>query len=165
MTPARDAAKNRTNAMRLLEKNGIEHRVYGYDALDGRIDGLSVALKTGLPPERVCKTLVCLGSDGEYRVFVIPVGKTLDLKRAAKAAGVKSVEMIPVADINKVTGYVRGGCSPVGMKKHYATIIDSSCLALEKIAVSAGKIGLQIELAPRDLFRIMKARAEDVATD
>ncbi|MDR3232022.1 MAG: Cys-tRNA(Pro) deacylase [Synergistaceae bacterium] len=158
-------APHKTNALRLLDKSGIVFRTYEYDTADGRIDGLSVAEKTGRAPQTVYKTLVCVGQDGasrEYCVFVIPVAGTLDLKLAAKAVGVKSVEMIPVADISRVTGYVRGGCSPVGMKREYTTVIDASCEGLSAIVVSAGKIGLQMELDPHDLIRVTGARTEPV---
>ena len=115
------------------------------------IDGVSVAQKLGQDPAAVFKTLVTRGASGAYHVFVIPVAKELNLKKGAKAAGEKSVEMIHVSEINKVTGYIRGGCSPVGMKKQYATLFDSSALAQEHIMVSAGKIGHQVELEPKAL--------------
>lgn len=165
MSKANDAARHKTNALRILDRSGIAYRVHSYDASDGKIDGISAAEKIGFPAETVYKTLVTLGSDGEHYVFVIPVARNLDLKRAAKAVGVKSVEMIPVADINKTTGYIRGGCSPVGMKKDYATVVDASCLKLGTIVVSAGKIGLQMELKPDDLLRITQARTETVAME
>jgi Cys-tRNA(Pro)/Cys-tRNA(Cys) deacylase len=151
--------------MRILEKLGIVYRAHFYDPSDGRIDGISVAKKIGLPQEAFYKTLVSRGADGEYYVFVIPVAGKLNLKRAAKAVDVKSVEMISAADINKVTGYVRGGCSPIGMKKEYVIVLDSTCNAAERIVVSAGKIGCQLELAPCDLVRITGARMESIATE
>ena len=162
---ADEAAKNKTNAMRILDRHGLPYRVHVYDASNGQIDGLSVAQKIKCPLETMYKTLVTRGSDLNYYVFVVPVAKVLDLKRAAKASGVKAVEMIPVADINRITGYVRGGCSPVGMKKSYLTVVDTSCLELEKIVVSAGRIGLQIELSPRDLIKVTGAQPENIATD
>jgi len=143
----------KTNAMRLLDKAGIKYGMHSYDAGDGRIDGISVAEKLGVAADRVYKTLVTQGTSRQYHVFVIPVASELDLKAAAKAAGEKSIEMIRVADILKITGYIRGGCSPVGMKKQYPTIVDSSCENLDSIIVSAGKIGHQIELSPADLIR------------
>ncbi len=164
MAKANDNAKNKTNAMRILDRIGIPYIVHSYDASDGQIDGVSVAHKTGLPEERVYKTLVCQASDGQYAVFVIPVALQLDLKQAAKSVGAKSVSMIKVADIVKITGYVRGGCSPVGMKKEYRTVIDASCLAHEHIAASAGKIGAQIELKPQDLIDATHATTADIAT-
>ncbi|MDR1874233.1 MAG: Cys-tRNA(Pro) deacylase [Synergistaceae bacterium] len=158
-------AKSRTNAMRILDCQKILYRVHSYDASAGKIDGIAIAEKIGCPPETVCKTLVSQGADREYYVFVLPVARKLDMKLAASAAGVKSVEMIPVADINRVTGYVRGGCSPIGMKKQYATIIDASCSALESIVVSAGRVGFHVELSPSDLARVTNARTAPVATE
>lgn len=154
--------KIKTNAMRALEKAGIKYNTYTYDS-DGAIDGVSVAEKIGQPVERVYKTLVTQGTSREYFVFVIPVAEELDLKAAARAVGEKAVEMIKIADINKVTGYIRGGCSPVGMKKEYKTVLDSSCKALDTIIVSAGKIGHQIELAPDDLVRLIHCKLERIA--
>ncbi len=155
---------SKTNAMRLLDKQGIVYRVHSYDLSDGQIDGISVAEKIGRPTANVYKTLVSQGSDGEYYVFVVPVAWKLDLKLAAKAVDVKSVEMIKIADISKVTGYIRGGCSPVGMKKEFVTVLDASCLTLDEIVVSSGKIGFQLELNPRDLIGLIKARTADIAT-
>ena len=148
-------ANEKTNAMRLLDKAGIVYKTYSYDIGDGKIDGISVSEKIGVDQVLVYKTLVTQGASKEYHVFVIPVAKELDLKAAAKSTGEKSVEMIKVADILKVTGYVRGGCSPIGMKKLYKTVVDSSCKNLETIIVSAGKIGIQIQLGPEDLIRII----------
>lgn len=152
----------KTNAMRILDKAGISYEVHTYQADDGRIDGRSVAEKTGRPMGLLYKTLVAQGSGRDYYVFVVPVGQDLDLKRAAKSVGEKSVEMIPVKDINQVTGYIRGGCSPIGMKKAYWTVIDESCLALETLFVSGGKIGVQIELTPVDLIRAVGASVEKI---
>ncbi|MDF2523489.1 MAG: aminoacyl-tRNA deacylase [Clostridiales bacterium] len=146
--------KVKTNAMRILDKAGIKYNAHTYDHSDGLIDGISVAKKMGQPVEKVYKTLVTQGSSREYYVFVIPVADELDLKAAAKAVTEKAVEMIKVTDINKVTGYIRGGCSPVGMKKEYKTVLDSSADGLDTIIVSAGKIGYQIELTPNDLIKL-----------
>lgn len=151
----------KTNAMRILDSAGIRYNQYAYDS-DGFIDGISVAIKTGVPPEKVFKTLVAQGLSRAYYVFVIPVAKELNLKAAAKAVGEKSVEMINVADINKITGYIRGGCSPVGMKKIYRTVIDGACEALDAIVVSAGKLGLQIELSPADLIRVVPCEIANI---
>jgi Cys-tRNA(Pro)/Cys-tRNA(Cys) deacylase len=153
--------KVKTNAMRALEKAGIKYNSYTYEC-DGAIDGVSVAEKIGKPAEQVFKTLVTQGASREYYVFVIPVAEELDLKAAAKAVGEKSVEMIKVADINKITGYIRGGCSPVGMKKEYRTVLDSSCQALDTIIVSAGKIGYQIEITPEDLVKLIHCKIENI---
>lgn len=155
-------ANFKTNAMRILESEGIPFTAHHYESKDGKIDGISVAKKMGQPVETVYKTLVTMSPQKEYYVFVIPVAEELDLKAAARAVGAKSVEMIKVADINKVTGYIRGGCSPVGMKKQYTTVIDSSCLLLERFYVSAGKIGYQLEIAPRDLIRAVGAETAEI---
>ena len=154
--------KVKTNAMRILDKAGIKYNTYTYDHSDGLIDGVTVANKIGKPVEQVYKTLVAQGNSREYFVFVIPVAEELDMKSAARAVNEKAVELIKVADINKVTGYVRGGCSPIGMKKEYETVLDSSCENLDTIIVSAGKIGHQIELAPEDLANLIHCRIESV---
>lgn len=146
----------KTNAMRILETAGIAYKTHTYDA-DGEIDGVSVANKVGIDPKYVYKTLVTQGKSKAYFVFVIPVAAELNLKAAAAAVGEKSVEMLHVKDLLAVTGYIRGGCSPVGMKKAYKTVIDQSGALLEKIVVSGGKIGFQIELAPADLARAARA--------
>ena len=153
----------KTNAMRALDSAGISYEAHEYMPEDGAIDGISVAKKIGRPLEQVFKTLVAQGVSREYYVFVIPVAMELDLKAAARAVGEKAVEMIKVADINKVTGYIRGGCSPIGMKKQYRTVIDSNCILQDRIIVSAGKIGHQIELKPEDLAALIGATMEEVA--
>lgn len=149
----------KTNAMRILDQAGISYLAHTYESKDGVIDGVSVARKLGQPPEQVFKTLVTMGNSREYFVFVIPVAAELDLKAAARAAGEKSVEMIPVKEINRVTGYIRGGCSPIGMKKTFATVVDDSCLLVPKIIFSGGKIGFQIEMDPGELLRFLNAKA------
>ncbi len=154
--------KIKTNAMRILEKAGINFSTYSYDHSDGLIDGVSVADKIGQPVGHVYKTLVTQGASREYFVFIIPVADELDLKAAARAVNEKAVEMIKVADINKVTGYIRGGCSPIGMKKDYKTVLDSSCKELNTIIISAGKLGHQIELAPDDLLKLIYCKTESV---
>lgn len=155
-------AELKTNAMRLLDKAKVQYKTHSYDPGDGKIDGISVAEKLGVPAEIVFKTLVTQGASKDYVVFIIPVSKELDLKAAARAAGEKSVEMIKVSDILAVTGYIRGGCSPLGMKKNYKTILDDSCESLETIIFSAGKIGHQIELIPADLIRIIRAKTAPI---
>ncbi|MEN6315252.1 MAG: Cys-tRNA(Pro) deacylase [Clostridiaceae bacterium] len=152
----------KTNAMRIVEKAGISYKTLSYDHSDGLIDGISVAGKMGIPVEKVFKTLVTQGHSRNYFVFIIPVAAELDLKAAAKAVDEKSVEMIKVADINKVTGYIRGGCSPIGMKKDYVTVLDSSCQFLDMIILSAGKIGHQIEMAPDDLIKLIQCKVEHI---
>ncbi|WP_317312039.1 Cys-tRNA(Pro) deacylase [Clostridium thermobutyricum] len=146
----------KTNAMRILDKNKIEYTALEYDASDGHIDGAAVAKKTGQAPETVYKTLVTMGNSKNLYVFVIPVLCELDLKKAAKVSGEKKVEMIHVKDINKFTGYIRGGCSPIGMKKEYKTFFQKDALELEKIVFSGGKIGLQIEMNPKDLEKAIR---------
>lgn len=155
-------ANQKTNAMRILDKAGIAYITYTYDHNDGAIDGVSVATKLGQPVEQVFKTLVTQGSSREYFVFIIPVAQELDLKRAAKAVGEKSVAMIKVADINKVTGYIRGGCSPIGMKKSYKTVLDASAMGFNTIIFSAGKIGQQIEMTPNDLISLISCITADI---
>ncbi|QAT50872.1 Cys-tRNA(Pro) deacylase [Caproiciproducens sp. NJN-50] len=157
------AKENKTNVMRILEAENVKYRSYYYENKDGKIDGVSVAAKLGQDVNRVFKTLVTRGASGGFFVFVLPVAEELDLKTAARSVGEKSVEMIHVSEINRVTGYIRGGCSPVGMKKQYATVLDSSCEALESMIVSGGKIGTQVELAPTDLMRLTGAKTAPVA--
>jgi Cys-tRNA(Pro)/Cys-tRNA(Cys) deacylase len=148
--------------MRILDKAGISYNTYQYDS-SGAIDGISVAEKIGKPVVMVYKTLVTQGARKEYYVFVIPVSSELDLKAAAKSVGEKAVEMIKVSDINKVTGYIRGGCSPIGMKKDYKTVLDSSCNDLDTFIISAGKIGHQIEMCPKDLAELINCKIDNVA--
>lgn len=146
-------AKVKTNAMRILDTQKVAYEILTYDANDGKIDGVAVAGKIGKDPSQVYKTLVAVGASKSLYVFVIPVEAELDLKKAAKEAGEKNVEMLPVKDIQKFTGYIRGGCSPIGMKKNYPTILDASAQDLETMIVSAGKIGFQVELAPEELVK------------
>lgn len=155
----------KTNAMRMLDRAKIAYKTHSYDHSDGQIDGISVAHKMGQRPEQVFKTLVTQGLSRQYYVFVIPVACELDLKAAARCVGEKSVAMIHVADINKVTGYIRGGCSPIGMKKQYPTAIDDSALQQPAIMVSAGKIGAQIEIAPSDLISTVGAKVEHLTKE
>lgn len=152
----------KTNAMRILDSKKIEYTVSTYDNKDGKIDGISVAKKINKDPKEVFKTLVTQGSDRNLFVFVIPVEKELDLKKAAKVAKEKNVEMIAVKDINKYTGYIRGGCSPVGMKKLYRTFIDSSAKDLDIMVISGGKIGVQIQLNPIDLIDAVSGGFADI---
>ena len=151
---------NKTNVMRILDKEKIPYEPHFYEP-DGQVDGMHIAQILGIPFERCFKTLVTYfkKSDGktEHYVFCIPVNAELDLKAAARAAGVKSVEMLAVKDLLKTTGYIRGGCSPVGMKKLFKTFIDESALNSEKIYVSGGKIGAQVELSPDKLAGLIGA--------
>ena len=144
-------AQAKTNAQRMLEKEKIPYLAHTYETEDGHIDGVSVAHKMGIDPAVVFKTLVTRGASRGIYVFVVPVALELNLKAAARAVGEKSVEMIAVKEITPLTGYIRGGCSPIGMKKHYPTVVDESARLLELMIVSAGRIGDQIELAPGDL--------------
>lgn len=146
------AKTQKTNVMRLLDQAKIPYTHREYDISDGLIDGVSVANKLGQDPARCFKTLVARGHSGAYHVFLLPVAEELNLKKAAKAAGEKSVELVHVKELLPLTGYVRGGCSPIGMKKPFPTLIDQSCLEGEEMMISGGKKGVQISLAPRDLL-------------
>lgn len=158
--------ESKTNAMRMLERAKIQYTAHEYPHEPGQaVDGATVAQLTGQDPARVFKTLVTQGADHSYYVFVVPVLAELDLKKAAKAAGVKSVAMIHVADINRVTGYIRGGCSPVGMKKQFVTVFDESCLAQPTVLVSGGRIGTQIECAPAELIRVTHGRTAAITQE
>lgn len=148
------AKETKTNAMRKLHTLHISYTEHQYDASDGHIDGVAVATKCGLDPDQVFKTLVTQGNDRNFYVFVIPVREELDLKKCAKAAQVKSVEMIHVKDLLKTTGYIRGGCSPVGMKKEFSTFFDETMVLFDTVYVSGGRIGTQIEISPDDLIRV-----------
>lgn len=151
----------KTNAMRILESMKIPFTHYTYEC-DEFVDGLQIADKLLLPYEKVYKTLVTVGASKNYYVFVIPVAQELDMKKAAKSVGEKNVEMIHVKDINQITGYIRGGCTAVGMKKQYVTRIDVSATSLPTIIVSGGKIGLQLEMKPDDLKKASRAEYADV---
>ena len=155
-------AEQKTNVMRLLEQKKIKYTAHEYPHGDEAVDGVTVAKLTRQNPEMVFKTLVLRGASKQIYVYVVPVEAELDLKKAAKAAGEKSVAMIHVSEISGLTGYVRGGCSPIGMKKQYKTFIHNSCDKLETMIVSAGKIGYQIELSPQELIKLSKARTEDI---
>lgn len=151
----------KTNAMRLLDQAGIAYEVREYDGSDGLIDGKSVAAKVGMPYNAVYKTLVTQ-CDTAYFVFVIPVDANLDLKKAAKAAGVKRIEMLPLKALKPLTGYVHGGCSPVGMRKLFPTYIEEIAQLEPHIAVSGGQIGMQIILTPNVLAKAVGARFTDL---
>lgn len=150
----------KTNAMRILDKNKISYETINYEC-DEFIDGLHTAEKTGAPVEQSFKTLVAQGKSKEYYVLVIPIAEEVDLKKAAKVLGEKSIEMIHVKDITKVTGYVRGGCSPLGMKKLYPTIIQESVETFDMIYVSGGRIGSTIKVNPQELARVVNAKFAD----
>lgn len=151
----------KTNAMRILDRLKIEYTHQSYEC-DEFVDGMETADRLGLPYEQVYKTLVTVGSNREYFVFVIPIAEELDMKKAAKAVGQKSVSMIAVRDITAITGYVRGGCTAIGMKKQYRTVISDTAEKLERIYVSAGRIGTQINLSPADFCRAADAAYGDI---
>ena len=152
----------KTNVMRILDQKKIPYTAHTYPHGDDPIDGVTVAGIIQRAPEQVFKTLVARGSSKNIYVFVIPVAMELDLKKAAKAAGEKSVAMIHVSEITPLTGYVRGGCSPIGMKKQYYTVFDASCLNQDTIIVSAGIIGYQIETAPQHLMDLTRGSTADL---
>ena len=149
--------KQKTNVMRVLETNGIPFDTRYYEVDDGNFDGSLAAGKMGLDPDSVFKTLVCVGDKGAHLVCCIPVSQELDMKKAARAAGQKRVEMLPLKELLPLTGYVRGGCSPIGMKKPFPTWIDETAQLFDRIAVSAGKRGEQVLLSPDDLLRLIGA--------
>lgn len=152
----------KTNVMRILEKEKVPYLAHEYPHGKDAVDGVTVASLMGQNPDNVFKTLVTKGVGKDYYVFVIPVAKELDLKKCAKTVGEKSVEMIPVKDITKVTGYVRGGCSPIGMKKPYITTYHITAQNIHQIIVSAGKIGYQIELEPQKLVELTNGKYADI---
>ena len=146
----------KTNAMRMLDKLKLPYKVHLYEC-DEFIDGVHIAELLGESCDSCFKTLVTVGKSGNYYVFALPVDKELDMKKCARAVGEKSLEMVHVKDINVVTGYIRGGCTPIGMKKQYKTVFDESVLAQEKVYVSGGRIGTQVCCAPADLIRAARA--------
>ena len=155
------AKQEKTNAMRLLDGKKIQYTVHDYTE-SGAIAGEDVAAVLGEDPAQVFKTLVTIGKSKQYYVFIVPVTGELDLKKAAKAVGEKSIEMIKSKELLPLTGYVHGGCSPIGMKKVFPTVIDKSAKSFDKIFFSAGKIGLQIEIAVDDIDKIIRVKYEDI---
>ena len=154
---------DKTNVMRLLEQKKIPYTAHTYPHEDGvAVDGVTVAAMLGQDSGAVFKTLVTKGASGGYYVFDIPVAQTLDLKKAARAVGEKSIAMLPGRDLLGLTGYVHGGCSPVGMKKQFPTVFHESCAAFDTIMVSAGKIGYQVKVKPTDLITLVGAKTADV---
>lgn len=156
--------EEKTNVCRLLDQKKIPYRLICY-ADSGAVAGLDVARTLGEDPDAVCKTLVTAGRSGKHFVFIVPVSAELDLRRAAAAVGEKSVEMIPAKELLPLTGYVHGGCSPVGMKKLFPTLLEERAAALPEIFVSAGKIGWQIAIAPQNLARAVPLKAAAIASD
>ena len=151
----------KTNAMRILDRNKVPYEILNYEC-DEFIDGLHTAQATGAPVEKSFKTLVAKGKSGGYYVFVIPIAEEVDLKAAARSVGEKSVEMIHVKDITAITGYVRGGCSPLGMKKQFPTVIHESAEAYPEIYVSGGRIGTSIKVEPQALAKVARAKFDDI---
>ncbi|MDD7404043.1 MAG: Cys-tRNA(Pro) deacylase [Butyribacter sp.] len=151
----------KTNAMRILDRNKIPYRINLYEC-DEFIDGVHIADKLGQDYDMTFKTLVMVGKSRQYYVFAIPIDQEVDMKKAAKVVGEKSLEMVHVKDINQVTGYIRGGCTPIGMKKNYPTVIQESAKNFEEIIVSGGRLGTQIFLAPDDLLKVTKGIYADV---
>jgi len=156
------AKESKTNAMRILDSNKIEYTTHSYENKDGKIDGIAVAHKINKDVDSVFKTLVTQGHSKEFYVFIIPVAQELDMKKASKVANEKNVELIHVKDINKITGYIRGGCSPLGMKKVFNTFIQEDALLFDTIVFSGGKIGSQIELNPNDLKKVIECSFADI---
>ena len=162
-------AKNKeekTNVMRVLEQKKITYTAHTYPHEEGvAVDGVTVAKSMGFDPAIVFKTLVARGAKGQFYVFDVPVAANLDLKKAAKAVGEKSIEMIHQKELLPLTGYVHGGCSPVGMKKLLPTVIHKTAEDLETMIVSAGKIGCQIELSPQYLAALVRAQFADITVE
>ena len=157
--------RNKTNVMRVLDQKKISYTPHSYPHGEEHVDGVTAAALIGLPAESVFKTLVARGASKTPYVFVIPVASELSLKKAAKAVGEKSVTMIHVSELLGLTGYVRGGCSPVGMKKQFQTVIDDSAMTLSTMTVSAGKIGTQVELAPDQLCNLIRGSFAPLTND
>lgn len=155
-------AEQKTNAMRILDQLKMEYGVIHYEVNGEFTSGNDVAKKTGVPEDQDFKTLIAQGKSEKYSVFVLPVSHEMDMKKAAKAVGEKSVELIPVKDINRITGYVRGGCSPLGIKRVCKTVIHESALNYDKVYVSGGKIGCTIFLDPKDLAKAANAQFADI---
>ena len=157
------AKEEKTNVMRILEQKQIPYTAHTYEHEEGvAVDGVTVAAQLGQDPECVFKTLVARGASKGIYVFCIPVAENLDLKKAARAVGEKSIEMVAVKEINALTGYVRGGCSPVGMKKQYPTVFHETAEIVDTIMVSAGKIGYQVELSPDALIELVEGTLSDI---
>lgn len=156
--------EEKTNVLRVLDAKKVSYESHAYDA-DPTLTGEDIAGILGEDPGSVFKTLVTQGKSGQYYVFVVPVCAGLDLKKAAKAAGEKSIAMIKQKDLLPLTGYVHGGCSPIGMKKQFPSFIHETVTGFERIFVSAGKVGMQVELAPQDLMKVANVRTADIASE
>ena len=154
----------KTNAMRILDRLKLPYTLNSYECKEF-IDGVHIADMLGQDPAQSFKTLVCSGKGGGYYVFVLPVARELDLKKAARAVGAKAVELLPVKEINAVTGYIRGGCTAIGMKKQYPTVIDQSAGEFDRIIISGGRIGSQIFLAPDDFIKATGGSYGDIPAE
>ncbi len=157
--------EEKTNVMRILDQKKIPYAPHAYPVGDAAPDGVTVARLLGQDPAAVFKTLVAKGTSGGYYVFDIPVEATLDLKKAAKAVGEKSIAMLPAKELLPLTGYVHGGCSPVGMKKAFPTVFDETAELFDTICVSAGRVGHQVELAPAELIALVGGTTADLISD
>lgn len=153
--------ETKTNAMRILDAAGVDHQIHVFEA-DGTMTGVEIAQMLGEEPEHVFKTLVTIGKSKEHYVFMVPVAEELDLKKAAKAAGEKSIEMVKSRELFGLTGYVHGGCSPLGMKKFFTTFIDETCILFDTILFSGGRIGTQIEMSFDDLASVIDITPVDL---
>lgn len=153
--------ETKTNAMRILDAAGVDHQIHVFEA-DGTMTGVEIAQMLGEEPEHVFKTLVTIGKSKEHYVFMVPVAEELDLKKAAKAAGEKSIEMVKSRELFDLTGYVHGGCSPLGMKKFFTTFIDETCILFDAILFSGGRIGTQIEMSFDDLASVIDITPVDL---
>lgn len=154
----------KTNAMRILDRLKLPYTLNSYECKEF-IDGVHIADMLGQDPAQSFKTLVCSGKGGGYYVFVLPVARELDLKKAARAVGAKAVELLPVKEVNAVTGYIRGGCTAIGMKKQYPTVIDQSAGEFDRIIISGGRIGSQIFLAPDDFIKATGGSYGDILAE
>lgn len=155
----------KTNALRIIESAGVRFQAFEYDSADGMIDAVSIARKIGRAPEEVFKTLVTEDPKHEHFVFVVPACAELDLKKAAKISGKKSIDLIPSKQLLGLTGYIHGGCSPVGMKKNFSTFIDETAILYETICVSGGRVGLNIAVNPEALAELTGAEFADLVKD
>jgi len=152
----------KTNAIRILESKKIQHEVFEYPIDDGQLDAVSVAKKVGFDPDIVFKTLVTVGKNTGIHVFIIPGNCELDLKKAAQAAQDKNIQMVKSKDLLELTGYIHGGCSPLGMKKAYPTFVEEIATQHEHIVISAGKVGLQVKVRPKDIEKLTGAKFVDL---
>lgn len=157
-------SKNKTNVMRILDSKNVEYKCYNYEA-DATLTGVDVAHKLNKDESTVFKTLVTVGKSKEHYVFVIPVNKELDLKKASKVVSEKNISMVKSKDLLALTGYIHGGCSPIGMKKSFKTVFHDTATRLDTITFSAGKIGCQVELEFKDMSKIIAYSTEDICIE